>query len=54
MGLGYRPPDIWKGIRLLPVSSADGMGAYLTKVGDDESGKVTPGMELARADLKWS
>jgi hypothetical protein len=31
------------------VWTGDGMGAYLTKVGDDEA---TPGLELARADLK--
>jgi hypothetical protein len=44
-----RAPDVHKGVRILPVWTGDGMGAYLTKVGDDEA---TPGLELARADLK--
>lgn len=47
--LGFRAPDVHKGIRLLPVYSGGGMGEYLTKVGDEGRG---PGLELARADLK--
>jgi hypothetical protein len=52
VALGFRAPDVHKGIRVLPVTGADGMGAYLTKVGDDEGPSHTPGVELARGDLK--
>jgi hypothetical protein len=34
------------------VSSADGVGGYLTKVGEGEAPPHTPGLELARKDLK--
>ncbi|MGD9696501.1 MAG: protein rep [Thermoleophilia bacterium] len=50
-GAGFRAPDIFKGIRLVPVYTRDGMGAYLSKVGDDDTAG-TPGLELARTDLK--
>ena len=52
VALGFRAPGIHTGVRILPVTGADGMGAYLTKVGDDEGPAHTPGVELARWDLK--
>jgi hypothetical protein len=50
--LGFRAPALHRGVRLLPVFSADGVGGYLTKVGDEERAAYTPGLELARQDLK--
>jgi hypothetical protein len=52
VSLGFRPPDIHRGIRILPVYTGDGMGGYLTKVGDEDSPGSSAGLELARSDLK--
>jgi hypothetical protein len=41
-----------RGVRVLPISSAEGMGSYITKTGEDEGPGRTPGRELARTDLK--
>jgi hypothetical protein len=52
VSLGFRAPDIHRGIRILPVYTGDGMGGYMTKVGDDENPGTSAGLELARSDLK--
>jgi replication protein len=49
---GFREPALHRGVRVLPIYSADGMGGSLTKVGEDEGPVGTPGLELARPDLK--
>jgi hypothetical protein len=49
---GFREPALHRGVRVLPVSSADGVGGYLTKLADDEGPGHSPGFELARTDLK--
>jgi hypothetical protein len=49
---GFREPALHRGVRVLPVSSADGVGGYLTKLAEDEGPGRTPGLELARGDLK--
>jgi hypothetical protein len=49
---GFREPALHRGVRVLPVSSVDGVGGYLTKLAEDEGPGHTPGLELARTDLK--
>jgi hypothetical protein len=52
VAVGFREPALHRGVRVLPVSSADGVGGYLTKLAEDEGPSRTPGLELARPDLK--
>jgi hypothetical protein len=49
---GFPEPALHRGVRVLPIYSADGVGGYLTKLGEDEGPVGTPGLELARPDLK--
>jgi replication protein len=49
---GFREPGLHRGVRVLPIYSADGVGGYLTKLAEDEGPGRTPGLELARSDLK--
>jgi hypothetical protein len=39
-------------VRLVPISSADRIGGYLSKVGVEDEQSRTPSLELARSDLK--
>jgi hypothetical protein len=52
VALGFREPSTHRGVRLLPVSAGDEVGGYLTKVGEVDEPHHTPGLELARGDLK--
>src|SRR5262249_51902694 len=52
VALGFREPSLYRGVRLLPITVADEVGAYLTKVGEVDEPHQTPGLELARTDRK--